>query len=285
MRRPLVSLVAVALLLRLDQQGQGRLQRRGDPRNSIETAADLAGKQVAVNTLKNIGDSTIRASARGAGGDPSSIKFTELPFRHAGGAGGRPGGRGLGGGAVPVGHPRPGRPPGRLELRRHRPRPHRGRLPHLREAPAGRPRPGQAVHRGHERVAGLRRRPSRRGPPGPHHLHPDRQGRDPGPDPARWPAEINRESVETLANLAVQDGLVPDRYLPPSSRIAVALADELGRPECWAALGDTLEGWAIGLALAVGPGSRWGCCWAASPPCGPPPARPSSSCAPSTRSP
>ena len=64
--------------------------------------------------------------------------------------------------------------------------------------------------------------------------------------------------METLANLAVQDGLVPDRYLPPSSRIAVALADELGRPECWAALGDTLEGWAIGLALAVGPGSRWG---------------------------
>jgi NitT/TauT family transport system substrate-binding protein len=48
--------------------------------DSIKTAADLAGKQVAVNTLKNIGDSTIRASVRKAGGDPSSIKFTELPF-------------------------------------------------------------------------------------------------------------------------------------------------------------------------------------------------------------
>jgi NitT/TauT family transport system substrate-binding protein len=48
--------------------------------DSIRTAADLAGKRVAVNTLKNIGDSTIRASVRKAGGDPSSIKFTELTF-------------------------------------------------------------------------------------------------------------------------------------------------------------------------------------------------------------
>jgi NitT/TauT family transport system substrate-binding protein len=48
--------------------------------DAIKTAADLAGKQVAVNTLKNIGDSTIRASVRKAGGDPSSIKFVELAF-------------------------------------------------------------------------------------------------------------------------------------------------------------------------------------------------------------
>jgi NitT/TauT family transport system substrate-binding protein len=48
--------------------------------DSIKTAADLAGKQVAVNTLNNIGDSTIRASVRKAGGDPSSVKFTELAF-------------------------------------------------------------------------------------------------------------------------------------------------------------------------------------------------------------
>ena len=47
---------------------------------SIRTAADLAGKRVAVNTLKNIGDTTIRASVRKAGGDPSSIKFVELAF-------------------------------------------------------------------------------------------------------------------------------------------------------------------------------------------------------------
>jgi NitT/TauT family transport system substrate-binding protein len=48
--------------------------------DSIKTAADLEGKQVSVNTLKNIGDSTIRASVRKAGGDPSSIKFVELAF-------------------------------------------------------------------------------------------------------------------------------------------------------------------------------------------------------------
>jgi NitT/TauT family transport system substrate-binding protein len=48
--------------------------------DSIKTAADLAGKRVAVNTLKNIGDSTIRASVRKAGGDPTSIKFVELAF-------------------------------------------------------------------------------------------------------------------------------------------------------------------------------------------------------------
>ena len=48
--------------------------------DSIRTAADLEGKRVSVNTLKNIGDSTIRASVRKAGGDPSSIKFVELAF-------------------------------------------------------------------------------------------------------------------------------------------------------------------------------------------------------------
>ena len=48
--------------------------------DAIMTAADLEGKQISVNTLKNIGDSTIRASVRKAGGDPSSIKFVELAF-------------------------------------------------------------------------------------------------------------------------------------------------------------------------------------------------------------
>jgi NitT/TauT family transport system substrate-binding protein len=46
---------------------------------AIKTAADLAGKRVAVNTLKNIGDSTIRASVRKAGGDPSSIYVDTAP--------------------------------------------------------------------------------------------------------------------------------------------------------------------------------------------------------------
>ena len=46
----------------------------------ITKAADLAGKKVAVNTLKNIGDTTVRESVRKAGGDPNGITFVEMPF-------------------------------------------------------------------------------------------------------------------------------------------------------------------------------------------------------------
>lgn len=46
----------------------------------IRTAADLAGRNIAVNTLRNIVDTTVRASVREAGADPSTVKFTELPF-------------------------------------------------------------------------------------------------------------------------------------------------------------------------------------------------------------
>ncbi len=46
----------------------------------IKTAADLAGKTVAVNTLKNIGDTTVRDTVRKAGGDPKAVKFVELAF-------------------------------------------------------------------------------------------------------------------------------------------------------------------------------------------------------------
>ncbi|GGM12868.1 ABC transporter substrate-binding protein [Dactylosporangium sucinum] len=51
---------------------------KGD--SPIQSAKDLAGKKVAVNTLKNIGDTTVRASVRKAGGDPSGIQFVELGF-------------------------------------------------------------------------------------------------------------------------------------------------------------------------------------------------------------
>src|SRR6266496_905076 len=46
----------------------------------IHTAKDLEGRSVAVNNLNNIGDTTVRASVRKAGGDPSKVKFTELAF-------------------------------------------------------------------------------------------------------------------------------------------------------------------------------------------------------------
>jgi NitT/TauT family transport system substrate-binding protein len=50
---------------------------KGSP---IEDASGLAGKTVAVNTLRNIGDTTVRQSVEKAGGDPDAVKFTELPF-------------------------------------------------------------------------------------------------------------------------------------------------------------------------------------------------------------
>jgi NitT/TauT family transport system substrate-binding protein len=46
----------------------------------IKDAAGLAGKTVSVNTLKNIGDTTVRESIRKAGGDPDTVKFVELAF-------------------------------------------------------------------------------------------------------------------------------------------------------------------------------------------------------------
>jgi NitT/TauT family transport system substrate-binding protein len=51
------------------------------PKDSpIKSPADLAGKKVAVNNLNNIGDTTVRASVRKAGGDPTGVKFVELEF-------------------------------------------------------------------------------------------------------------------------------------------------------------------------------------------------------------
>ena len=46
----------------------------------IRSARDLAGKRVAVNTLNNINDTTVRASIRAAGGDATNVRFTELGF-------------------------------------------------------------------------------------------------------------------------------------------------------------------------------------------------------------
>jgi len=48
-----------------------------------------------------------------------------------------------------------------------------------------------------------------------------------------------------------QFGLVPAAYLPPLHKVAVALADEAGRPMFWFALYETLRGWAIGLTIAA----------------------------------
>jgi NitT/TauT family transport system substrate-binding protein len=49
----------------------------------IQSMADLAGKTVSVNTLNNIGDTTIRAVVEKAGGDPQAVQFVEIPFPDA----------------------------------------------------------------------------------------------------------------------------------------------------------------------------------------------------------
>ncbi|MGK5681699.1 ABC transporter substrate-binding protein [Actinoplanes sp. URMC 104] len=65
------------------EQGKdfGAVMVRAD--SPIKTAADLAGKKISVNTLKNIGDTTVRESVRKAGGDPKNIQFVEMPFPNA----------------------------------------------------------------------------------------------------------------------------------------------------------------------------------------------------------
>ncbi|MYW63393.1 ABC transporter permease subunit [Streptomyces sp. SID8379] len=49
-------------------------------------------------------------------------------------------------------------------------------------------------------------------------------------------------------------GLVESDYLPPFTTTLRALGDELADGAFWSALGDTLTGWALGLALATAGG-------------------------------
>jgi ABC-type nitrate/sulfonate/bicarbonate transport system permease component len=53
-----------------------------------------------------------------------------------------------------------------------------------------------------------------------------------------------------LVEILPRVGVLPREYFPPSSEIGSALGDLLGTTEFWAAVGDTLQGWAIGLAIA-----------------------------------
>ena len=48
--------------------------------SSIREPKDLEGKEIAVNTLKNIGDVTIKAALEKEGVDVSKLKFVEVPF-------------------------------------------------------------------------------------------------------------------------------------------------------------------------------------------------------------
>lgn len=48
--------------------------------SGMSSAADLEGKTVAINTLKSMGDLTIREAVRADGGDPDAVTFIEMPF-------------------------------------------------------------------------------------------------------------------------------------------------------------------------------------------------------------
>jgi NitT/TauT family transport system substrate-binding protein len=48
--------------------------------SAIKTPADLAGKTIAVNALKGVGETIIKAALDKLGVDPNSIKLTPLPF-------------------------------------------------------------------------------------------------------------------------------------------------------------------------------------------------------------
>ncbi|MER6621629.1 ABC transporter substrate-binding protein [Streptomyces sp. NPDC000931] len=51
---------------------------RGD--SPVESAKDLEDRKVAINTLKNINETAVRASVRKAGGDPDKVELVELAF-------------------------------------------------------------------------------------------------------------------------------------------------------------------------------------------------------------
>lgn len=53
-----------------------------------------------------------------------------------------------------------------------------------------------------------------------------------------------------VLELVPRAGIVPERYLPPASRILRQLGRELNSRPFWSAVGDTLTAWALGLAIA-----------------------------------
>ncbi|MER7370102.1 ABC transporter permease [Nonomuraea wenchangensis] len=54
-----------------------------------------------------------------------------------------------------------------------------------------------------------------------------------------------------IVELAPRAGLVDERYLPPFSAMAAALAEQAATAEFWRSLLETLRGWATGLAIAM----------------------------------
>jgi NitT/TauT family transport system substrate-binding protein len=49
-------------------------------RSAVRSAADLTGRRIAVNSVGTIGDTTVRESVRQAGGDPRRLTFVQMPL-------------------------------------------------------------------------------------------------------------------------------------------------------------------------------------------------------------
>ncbi|MTK04456.1 ABC transporter permease [Micromonospora sp. CP22] len=81
-----------------------------------------------------------------------------------------------------------------------------------------------------------------------------------GPARRRWPGATVGYGLAGLAiffgliELLPRVGMVPAAYLPPTSRIAEALAVEFAEPAFWTAVADTLTSWIAGLAIATAAG-------------------------------
>jgi NitT/TauT family transport system substrate-binding protein len=48
--------------------------------STLRSAKDLEGRKVAINSLHNIGDTTIKSAVQKAGGDPAKVRFVEMAF-------------------------------------------------------------------------------------------------------------------------------------------------------------------------------------------------------------
>lgn len=73
----------------------------------------------------------------------------------------------------------------------------------------------------------------------------------PTPSPAALRGLAGLAGVVAVLEVLPRTSLVSADYLPPASTIGRAFWDMLGEGTFWTALGDTLTGWGIGLAIAV----------------------------------
>lgn len=77
-----------------------------------------------------------------------------------------------------------------------------------------------------------------------------RSPRRSGPNPVVWGA-VGIVGLLVVLELAPVLGIVNPAYFPPLHEIVAAIADRASTPAFWAALGSTVAGWLIGLAIAT----------------------------------